>query len=583
MKTYLNKVNKKSPSFAVLKQLITLAQKFFMKKLLFGYLSSRAKLCLLFTFILVIPPLKAQDLTGKVVEQNSKYVYGKVKAIEGAVVKMTDNMTKTNPNGFFQLSFRDVPLAFVNVEKSGYVWINEQEVERQLACKIEQQPLIFELADAKILFNNYARFHQELKKIYQKASLGLWNQIRNESDEEDIKPQSHSKYGKEKSASAALETLLEETEPMLEYWAKKLAKVNLDKESPSMINDYQQLKNGTLGKIFFSTSKKQIPTQAEIDLQLALLVASLRLKEATELTEQIWKRSNKDLERALELRTLYRLQKDYNKLQQFDIEVLKIPCSEAQRFQLLGELGRSYMLELNYELAKKYLNPALVLGKKLMQLNELRFAKDYANVLLDIATLEKSNEEKSTSEQLYLEAINWFEDLSFELPLQYEPELLKAQLLMASFYFLEANRNVKAFQTLNEAIAICQRLSRRYPQLFLDELALAYTLQGAFYFRSEQIDLSTSAYLLAIRYYDLLAKTDFTFLDKSIETRFLVGQINYQQLINTNDINYKTKVEQVIGELEIKIANLENIKSDKGAKFRAELKLLAAAVKNWRN
>lgn len=532
------------------------------------------------TLIFLILPyfLDAQSNTwnGVALHQNTKTLRGKVEKLPQVKIIIKDQSTATDSWGKFTLTNQDKIDTYAYAYLEGYEWTNREKIVQQIACKEPVPTLQFVFNDANVLFNNYARFYQELINLFNKQKVQAIRRYGEENrsiNGEILAP---------RSGALSLEQLIsyyEKAEPFLEYWAKKLSRINLDDENLFSVKAIQSLKNGQI-----STLQKLLQSSNEAihsDLKIAYLLVNADLDGAIQLLKRLREKEPQQLERIYELKYFYWLQYKVMEGDSLNAVILKDACDKSQQFVYLVQLVHILILEQNYAEARRLVPLAYNNGKQLLKKNELNYAEDYANLLIDMATLNKSNGNKNLIESWYLEAINILEDLSFKHPLTYDPELIRAHLLLASFYLLEMNREVRAFRALNNAITICQRLSRLYPQLFLDELALAYYLQGAFYFQADQSSLAIEAYALAARYYDIMSQLDVTKLEEFVNTNMLIGQVYYEQLINTKDASLKTKGIALVKTTLRKLSKLEGVNPTSSETLRNDLLILESSFLSW--
>ncbi len=526
---------------------------------------------------------QAQTLKGRLLLQNGQTIYGKEKPLSDVKVTLNGRMSVTNAGGFFEIEKKLQEELTFGLRLANYEWVNALAINGEAVCRKDNGLLVFYMGNARTVFSSYARIFQELNNEWIETQEKLLAAQENTPKASALEKH----FGMEAVGAVDAVDLLtfftEEAEPTLEYWAEKLAQIHLDGQTAAAIKAYQSLKSGkknTLEKWLAQTSEDSDIKQ---DLELAWLLANAELGKAVQLSEKLVDRSPDDFIRKLELRHLYWLTRQERKLSMLDVELLNATCTEYQRFLLQSTFARAHLQDKAYADAKSALAIAYNLGKKLLEKQGTDEVKAlFANLLLDKAFLEQSDSDKKTAEQYYTQAVQLLAELGQRHPYRYESDLLKAKLLLASFYFLEMDNAARAFPILNGALVIGQRLSRQYPQLYLDEIAVIYTWQGAFYSELSRPEQALEAYTLAARYLELLATQNGQYWKDAVNTNLLISQIYYEKLNKQQTTEAKDKG---LSFVETATQQLEKLKIyDKEAWIEASnnLNFLRDAFSSWK-
>lgn len=475
--------------------------------------------------LLIIPYFRAnaQSIKGRVLLRNSKSIYGADQPLEGVVIKVNGITTQTNAKGFFEIE-QKMKAELFGLSMDGYEWVNAKKINLGEICDQPGSFFYFYMENARIVFSTYAQLFQQLNtklKNRQKEILNTPSSLQLSLLKKLIGGNALEGFKRYRS----------NIEPALVYWSEKLAQANLDGQAESLKSAYKSLKSGqfyTFERWLDQTNEK---SGLRYDLELAWLLANVNLSAAIQVAESVVENHPDDYIRLFELRRLYGLKNEHAKIAALDGQLLNLSCTDYQRFLFYATATHAYIQENNYPEARKNMNRAYNLGEGLYQDQKSdEFAGQFANLLLDRAFLEQSDVDKKPAERYYNRAVEIFEELGQRHPYKYESDLLKARLLLASFYFLEMDNAARAFPILNAALVIGQRLSRQYPQLYLDEIAVIYTWQGAFYAELNKPDLALEAYTLAARYQEVLATQDGNYWADAVNTNILISQIYYERM-----------------------------------------------------
>ncbi len=504
-----------------------------------------ARTSALILFLLCFPlflPAQPLSINGKVVEQNSLTLKGKTALLNEVSLQFYGEKRQTDGNGEFELRLdRGKAPAYVLAEQPYFRLINQEAIERQLACSSEStMSLTVEMGRSQTLNANFSRFHQQLNQLFAQTQR-KWFDLFYQEQIDSLTTLT----GQKKISWGQLRELIQELESHMEYWAQQLALVNLDHDAADYRRYYQQLRNGELASLGAAMKQlaqtKDLRNSAVKDLLVSWYTATGQLPRAMAILKKNMDSETPEARIWKEYYRLGMLTESFDQVMGMDERLYEAACDDGQQFLAFVDLTELYAAQLDWGKAAGTFEKAQNLWGTSLKEHAGRYEPDYARLLVSMAVLRYQQSEMQQAKTLIEEAIAIYEQLSQDQPLRYEPDLMRSQAVLATFYIAYSDQYAQALRTLKPTLLLAQRLSREHPQVYLIELADMYIWEGSCYQQLKQYEQAIRSFELATRYYDQLAQKNPLKLEQVCTGYFLIAEC-YNQLLNrTNDPAFKEK------------------------------------------
>ncbi len=491
------------------------------------------------------------SISGRLIEQNSLSLTGKTRGLAGLSILIDGKTGKSDPNGYFSLKVNDKNrVGYLQLDSKEYQIINLEELEQALSCT--QDPSIelqVEVGKTRTLSANFSRFYQQLRLQLGQTEIE-WFKLLDTGQSDSLA----TLLGNEVSVSvidrAFLRELFHNLEPLMEYWARRLATVNLDRQAPDFRAAYQKLRAGQLNGldqvIQELADKKDLRNSRIKDLLISWQLAQGQFGQAAEVLRKHQEQETVLPSALIEQYRLGMITRSFDAIMGTDDQLLNTVCREGPRFLALSRLTELFAEQLDFSKARTNYEAAQLLWNSDLQKHADRYAPAYARMLINMGILHYQQSNALEARKLVRQAIDIFEKLSLEQPTLYEPDYMRAQTVLATFYLIYNNDYEQALRILEPTLLLAQRLSRQTPQLYLSEVADMYLWKARCHQQLKDYDLAISTYLLATSYYEQQAIKNPMELESVCNGYLLVAEAYSQQLNRNNDPTYKIKGLEVV-------------------------------------
>lgn len=517
-------------------------------------LYSKAPLLVLFcSFLFLSIEVFSQNLSisGRVVEQNSQALTGKTRGVGNLNIVIDGKTAKTDKNGYFSLKINEKNrIGYVHLLSNEYQVINREVLEQLLSCSRENAlTLQVEVGKTRTIEANFSQFYQQLRQLMGQSEVRWFKLLYAQQTDSlatylgrDIKPSSIDR--------TFLRELFHNLDPQMEYWARRLALINLDHYTSDFRTIYQRLRSGQLSEldqaIRLLAEKKDLRKSGIKDLLVSWYLAKGAFDKANTVLSK-----NQDQEplypsSLIEYYRLGMLIRSFDAIMGTDERLLNTICSEGHRFLVLSQLTELFAEQLDFGKAQTNYQAAHLLWEKRLSKHAARYAPAYGQLLVNMGILLYQQSNTLEARKLVRQAIDLFENLSSEHPLLYEPAYMRAQSVLATFYLIYNNEYEQALRILDPALLLAQRLARQTPQLYLAEVADMYLWKARCHQQLKDYGLAINTYMLATRYYERRALRKPMELESVCNGYLLVAEAYSQQLSQTDDPAFKEKGMEVV-------------------------------------
>lgn len=485
------------------------------------------------------PSLVAQQdiqLPGVVVEQNSKFLNGKVNYLSNAQLKSSGaNPQLSDVNGKFTLVFADRPegdMANISVVKRGYETVNGKELV-QAAVIGRRSPLKVVMCEKGTLAKNQIAYYEVAQRsilaTYQKR-VNILNRKGQEKDQ--LIQQLEAEFNQEiRTVSRANELLLErlkKAQQQAQELANKWVTINLDDESETYQEAFRAYLDGDIEKAL------EIINSVDLEKRLALNAAAIEKEEELieEIEKRMWKRKQEieqdvsqvvlkarlqniqqqygkaeesyllaykyayeDLNLVFEIAAFYHTNKEFRKCQPFYQKALYIYQKQEEEgrvpdpskvAKIFSNYGSFLTDQKDYDGARQVLDSALLVMTEVDDLENDVYQDLLANLKLNLGEIYAVLEPE--------QALPYFEEaLSIRRELakdSSESNLVNLSYALNNYALLVDKEPAIAERYCREGIRILEILSEDSQSRYLHDLATFYGNLGIF--RKKQNDLPTA-------------------------------------------------------------------------------------------
>lgn len=486
------------------------------------------------------------SVSGQVVEQNSQTFKGKRSFLGKVDLQISGKSAKTDGSGAFSLKInpQNAP-AYVHAELPYFQVINQDEIENELSCTESATVVLpIEMGRVQSITANFSRFFQQLNALYGQTQV-RWFRLFYDQQVDSLARLMGDGVVSSDLSRGFLRELFQDLEPQMEYWAHRLALVNLDHRSSSYIDCYQKLRSGqiqALGPAMDRLARtKDIRITAVKDLLMSWYIATGQLNTALEILVKNMDQAPVPGRTYREYYRLGMLLKAYDDIIGVDDSLLAAACDPGSRFLSLVDLTGLYAERLDFGKATYSFEQAEELWQDKLKKHAGRYEPEFARLLVIMGVLLYQQSDMEKAKTLVDQAIGIYERLSLERPLQYEIELMRSKAVLATFYVVYSNQYRKALEVLEPTLLLGQRLSRQTPQLYLPEVADMYFWEGSCHQQLQQYEQAIRVYELATRYYEQLALKNPLKLETVCSGYFLIAEAYNQQYNRSKDAALKEK------------------------------------------
>jgi hypothetical protein len=508
---------------------------------------------LFFVFTLLGFSAFAQPLTisGRLIEQNSQTLTGQTRSLANLSLLIDGKTVKTDPNGYFSLKVNDKNrVGYLQLDSKEYQIINQEALEQALSCTQDNTiELQVEVGKTRTLSANFSRFYQQLRLQMGQTEV-QWFQLFYAGQTDSLATLLGNAVNPAVIDRAFLRELFHNLEPQMEYWANRLAMINLDHHAPDFRSAYQQLRAGqTTGLdevIRQLAEKKDLRISGIKDLLMSWYLANGKFGEAADILNKHKEQETVLPSALIEQYRLGMLTRSFDAIMGTDEQLLNTVCREGPRFLALSRLTELFAEQMDFRKARTNYEAAQLLWEEELDKHSDRYAPAYARMLINMGILHYQQSNAMEARTLVRQAIDLFERLSQEQPALYEPDFMRAQTVLSTFYLIYNNDYEQALRILDPTLLLAQRLSRQTPQLYLSEVADLYLWKARCHQQLKDYDLAISTYLLATNYYESQAMQNPMELESVCNGYLLVAEAYSQQLNQTNDPTYRVKGLEVV-------------------------------------
>jgi hypothetical protein len=503
-------------------------------------------LLLLFLLLGISTFTQTLSISGRLTEQNSQSLTGQTRGLAGISLLIDGKTVKTDPNGYFSLKLNDKNrVGYLHLDSKEYQIINQEALEQALSCTQDNTlELQVEVGRTRTLAANFSRFYQQLRLQMGQTEI-QWFKLFYAGQTDSLATLLSKEVNPADIDRAFLRELFHNLEPQMEYWANRLAMINLDRHASDFRSVYQKLRAGQMKgldeRIRQLAEKKDLRIGGIKDLLMSWHLANGRFLKAAEVLNQ-YKEQESVLPGALiEQYRLGILTRSFDAIMGTDEQLLNTVCREGPRFLALSQLTELFAEQLDFKKARTNYEAAQLLWEEGLEKHNGRYTPSYARMLINMGILHYQQSNAVEARKLVRRAIDLFEKLSQEQPALYEPDFMRAQTVLATFYLIYNNDYEQALRILDPTLLLAQRLSRQTPQLYLSEVADMYLWKARCHQQLKDYDLAISTYQLATSYYESQAQQNPMELESVCNGYLLVAEVYSQQLNQTNDPTFKAK------------------------------------------
>lgn len=508
---------------------------------------------LFFVYILLGFSAFAQPLSisGRLIEQNSLSLTGKTRGLAGLSLLIDGKSVKTDPNGYFSLKINGKNrIGYIHLDSKEYQISKQEAVEQLLSCTQEKTiELQVEAGKTRTLSANFSQFYQQLRLQMGQTEI-QWFKLFYAQQTDSLATLLGNSIPPAAIDRAFLRELFHNLEPMMEYWARRLARINLDHHAPDFKTTYQRLRAGQLKgldqAIESLAARKDLRVTGIKDLLVSWYLARGKFQKAAEVLTMNREQEQPLPSTLMEFYQLGMLSRSFDAIMGSDEQLLNNACQEGNRFLAYSHLSILFSEQLDFAKAVTNYEAADLLWEQNLNKHHARYAPAYANMLINIGVLFYQQSNTLKAKELVNKAVEIYEGLSLESPALYEGDLMRAQSVLATFYLVYNNDYEQALRLLEPTLLLAQRLSRQNPQLYLSEVADLYLWKARCHQQLKDYDLAVNTYLLATNYYESQARQNPMELESVCNGYLLVAEAYSQQLNQSNAPVYKVKGLEVV-------------------------------------